>query len=98
GGAIPGIARVIGQGQRDKAIRLRNELVAATWLFAVTVGATILVWNRSFLGLWVGSQNYGGPWVNLLVVLIMAQTAVVRSDSYLLDAALPPRRRAIARA
>src|SRR5213078_1286279 len=38
GGAIPGIAGLIGQGQRDKAIRLRNELVAATWLFAVTVG------------------------------------------------------------
>jgi len=95
GGAIPGIAGVIGQGQRDKAIRLRNELVAATWLFAVTVGATILVWNRSFLGLWVGSQNYGGPWVNLLVVLIMAQTAFVRSDSYVIDAALQPRQRVI---
>jgi len=95
GGAIPGIAGLIGQGQRDKAIRLRNELVAATWLFAVTVGATILVWNRSFLGLWVGSQNYGGPWVNLLVVLIMVQTAFVRSDSYVIDAALQPRQRVI---
>ena len=95
GGAIPGIGGVIGEQQLEKAVRLRNELLALTWLFATTVGATILLWNRSFLTLWVGGVNYAGPWVNLLIVAIMAQTAFVRSDAYVIDAALQPRQRVI---
>src|SRR5207244_2423622 len=74
---------------------LRNELLAVTWLFATTVGVSILLWNRSFLGLWVGSQNYAGPWVNLLIVFIMAQTAFVRSDAYIIDSALQLRQRVL---
>ena len=93
GGAIPGIGGVIGERQLEKAVRLRNELLALTWLFATTVGATILLWNRSFLSLWVGPENYAGPWVNLLIVAIMAQTAFVRADAYVIDAALQPRQR-----
>jgi O-antigen/teichoic acid export membrane protein len=93
GGAIPGIGGVIGERQFEKAVQLRNELLALTWLFATTVGATILLWNRSFLTLWVGQVNYAGPWVNLLIVTIMAQTAFVRADAYVIDAALQPRLR-----
>ena len=65
----------------QKAFALRNELLAVTWLFATTIGAAILLWNRSFLTLWVGPGNYAGPWVNLLIVCTMAQTAFVRSDA-----------------
>ncbi len=95
GGAIPGIGGVIGLRQHEKALALRNELLAVTWLFAATVGVTILLWNRSFLGLWVGSQNYAGTWVNLLIVFIMAQTAFVRSDAYVIDSALQLRQRVL---
>ena len=95
GGAIPGIGGVIGLRQYGKAVGLRNELLSVTWLFAATVGVTILLWNRSFLGLWVGSQNYAGTWVNLLIVFIMAQTAFVRSDAYVIDSALQLRQRVL---
>lgn len=95
GGATPGIGGVIGERQYDKAIRLRNELLALTWLFVTTVGATILVWNRSFLQLWVGPENYAGTWINLLIVITMAQTAFVRSDVYVIDASLKPQQRVI---
>src|SRR3989449_296810 len=95
GGAIPGIGGLIGLRQFEKASGLRNELLAVTWLFATTVGVSILLWNRSFLGLWVGSQNYAGTWVNLLIVFIMAQTAFVRSDAYIIDSALQLRQRVL---
>jgi len=95
GGAIPGIGGVIGLRQYEKAVGLRNELLSVTWLFAATVGVTILLWNRSFLGLWVGSQNYAGTWVNLLIVFVMAQTAFVRSDAYVIDSALQLRQRVL---
>src|SRR5260221_12930245 len=95
GGAIPGIGGVIGLRQDEKAVGLRSELLSVTWLFAATVGVTILLWNRSFLGLWVGSQNYAGTWVNLLIVFVMAQTAFVRSDAYVIDSALQLRQRVL---
>src|SRR5207244_9030087 len=59
GGAIPGFGGVIGRRQYDKAAGLRYELLAVTWLFATAVGGTILLWNRSCLGLCVGSARYG---------------------------------------
>jgi len=95
GGVIPGIGGVIGQRQYDKAAGLRYELLAVTWLFATAVGGAILLWNRSFVALWVGSDNYAGPIVNLLLVLVMAQTTLIRSDAFVIDSALKPRSRVV---
>lgn len=93
GAAMPGMGAVIGAGEYARAGRLRREILALTWLFATALGATILAWNPSFLGLWVGRSLYSGGWVNLLIVLLTAQTAFIRSDSYIIDAALRPRAR-----
>ena len=93
GAAMPGLGGVIGRGEYEWAARLRAEIMNLTWLFVTAVGATILLWNRSFLALWVGPENYAGFWTNLLVVIATAQTALVRTDAYVLDATLQPRPR-----
>jgi O-antigen/teichoic acid export membrane protein len=93
--AMPGLGGVLGERQFARAAHLRRELVALTWVFSTVIGATILLWNRSFLTLWVGQPLYAGWWVNLLIVMVTIQTALLRSDSYLLDAALQPRARVI---
>jgi O-antigen/teichoic acid export membrane protein len=93
GAAMPGLGGVIGRGEYEWAARLRHEIMNLTWLFVTAVGATILLWNRSFLALWVGPENYAGVWPNLLIVLATAQTALVRTDAYVLDATLQPRLR-----
>ena len=95
GAAMPGLGGVLGQKQFARACQLRHELRILTWLFTTVVGATILVWNHSFLHLWVGSRNYAGPWVDLLIVCIALQTAFIRTDSYIIDAALRPRGRVV---
>src|SRR5207253_5609358 len=59
-------------------------------------GVTVLGWNRSFLARWVGQQNYGGPWLNLLILLTAVQTVFIRTDAYVIDAALRPRPRVLA--
>jgi len=93
GAAMPGLGGVIGRGEYEWAARLRHEIMNLTWLFVTAVGATILLWNRSFLALWVGPENYAGFWTNLLIVIATAQTALVRTDAYVLDATLQPRLR-----
>jgi O-antigen/teichoic acid export membrane protein len=95
GAAMPGLGGVLGQKQFARAVQLRHELRMLTWLFSTVVGATILAWNHSFLHLWVGAQNYAGPWVDLLIVCLVMQTAFIRTDSYIIDAALRPRARVV---
>jgi len=88
GAAMPGLGGLIGDGQYARAALVRRELMALTWLFATAVGVTILLWNRSFVTLWVGRTHYGGAWVDLLIVLIAFQTVFIRVDAYIIDAAL----------
>jgi O-antigen/teichoic acid export membrane protein len=91
--AMPGIAGIIGNQSYRRAALLRRELLAITSVFVASAGSTILLWNRSFVHLWVGPENYAGTWTNLLLVLIAVQTAFIRCDAYLIDAALQPGRR-----
>src|SRR5213079_776679 len=96
GAAMPGLGGLIGRGDQERARAVRRELLTLTWLFATTVGVTVLCWNRSFLGLWVGQQHYGGPGLDLLIVLATVQTVFIRTDAYVIDAALRPRPRVLA--
>ena len=88
GAAMPGLGGLIGGSQHERATLVRRELLFLTWLFVTTVGVTILLWNRSFVALWVGAGHHAGAAVQLLIVLIAAQTAFIRADSYVIDAAL----------
>ena len=93
GAAIPGLGGIIGQREHARAHRARRELLLLTWLFATIVGTVVLAWNQSFIALWVGRQNYAGPWVDLLIVTATVQTMFIRIDSYVIDATLQPRLR-----
>ncbi|HET7039026.1 MAG TPA: hypothetical protein VFH97_04010, partial [Gemmatimonadales bacterium] len=95
GAAIPGLGGVLGRREYGRAAAARRELLLLTWLFATVVGGTILLWNPSLLALWVGAENYAGGWVSLLIVLIATQTAFIRVDAYVIDAALQPRLRVL---
>jgi O-antigen/teichoic acid export membrane protein len=90
---MPGVAGVIGERDFRHAALLRREMLGITSVFITGVGATILLWNRSFIHLWVGGENYAGAVVNLLLVLIAVQSSFIRCDAYLIDAALQPGRR-----
>jgi O-antigen/teichoic acid export membrane protein len=87
---IPGLAGIIGERRHSRAALLRRELLAVTILFVSAAGTSVLLWNRSFVYLWVGAENYAGVWTNFLLVLIAAQTAFIRCDAYIIDAALQP--------
>jgi hypothetical protein len=93
--AMPGIGGLIGAGKAERAGQARRELQLLTWLFVTVVGATVLLWNHAFLGRWVGDGHFAGPWVNLLVVLSTVQTCFIRTDAYLIDAALRPKQRVL---
>lgn len=92
---MPGLGGVLGEGRTERAASVRREMLTLTWLFVTVTGGAILLWNHSFVSLWVGPANYAGPWIDLLIVLIAVQTAFIRTDAYIIDAALHPRRRVL---
>lgn len=87
-GIMPGLGSIIGTGDYQKAVRLRDEINSFIWLVATTLGASILIWNRVFIELWVGADHYSGSIPNLLVVLAAMQLALIRSDGNIIDLTL----------
>ena len=85
---MPGLGSVIGQKQFERANTLRSEMTAASWLLLAAIGSTILIWNRSFIHLWVGDQHYAGTLANLLMVLMIVQLIFIRNDAYVIDLTL----------
>jgi O-antigen/teichoic acid export membrane protein len=95
GAVTPGLGGVIGQKQFQRAAELRVEMLRVSWLILAAAGSTILLWNRSFIYLWVGPQHYSGFWANLLVVLMMVQLIFIRNDSYVIDLTLQLRKKVL---
>jgi hypothetical protein len=87
-GVMPGLGSIIGAGEYERAVRLRAEINALIWLVATTLGVSLLLWNRAFIGLWVGAEHFAGPIPNLLVVLAAMQLALIRSDGNIIDLTL----------
>ncbi len=95
-GIAPGLGGVIGRGDLARAVRVRNEIMTYTWLIITIVGATILLWNRSFVNLWVGAQFDAGPLPTLLIVLVVLQFVVIRNDANIIDLTLNLRHKVLA--
>jgi O-antigen/teichoic acid export membrane protein len=96
--AAPGLGALIGDGQYDRARAVRDELMVLTWMAVTVAGATTLMWNRSFVTLWVGPEHYAGTTADLLIVVLMSQTVFIRADAYVINATLEIRDRVLAAA
>ncbi len=94
-GVLPGLGGIIGTGDLKKAAQVRNEMMALTWLVVTATGAVILLWNRSFLGLWVGADHYAGAVPTLLCITVAAQFVLIRNDANIIDLTLDLRRKVI---
>lgn len=95
GAAIPGLGGLIGGKQYDESAVVRGEMMTATWLLTTAIGVTILLWNRSFVNLWVGMAHYAGPLANLLIVLAVTQLSFIRNDAFIIDLTLDLSRKVI---
>ena len=88
GGVAPGLGGMLGAGNLHKAARVRGEIMAGTWLLATGAGVTILLWNRSFVQLWVGHEYYVGVVPSLMIMLMMIQFVLIRNDANIIDLTL----------
>lgn len=87
-GIAPGLGGIIGSGDLRRAASIRGEIMSLTWLIANATGTTVLLWNRAFLGLWVGEEYYSGPTATLLIVVMATQLVLIRNDANVIDLTL----------
>lgn len=95
GGIAPGLGGIIGSGRAEKAIRVRKEMMAATWLMTTTVATTVVLWDREFVRLWVGESHYAGLTETLMIVLMLTQLVLIRGDAQVIDLTLNVRRKVL---
>ena len=87
-GTAPGLGAIIGSGERARGARLRSEVMAFTWLLCTVLGTSLLLWNRSFVDLWVGPRFYAGAFPMLLIVVMVVQFIFVGNDARIIDLTL----------
>ena len=94
-GVMPGLGGLVGSREFAKAKSVRMEMMSATWLVTTIGGSLLLVWERSFLGLWVGERYYPGTTAMVLIVVMVLQFALIRNDSNIIDLTLNVRRKVL---
>jgi O-antigen/teichoic acid export membrane protein len=92
-GITPGLGGILGSGDLKKAAQVRSEIMTITWFIVTVFGSTMLLWNRSFVELWVGGEYYAGSISNLLIILMVSQFVFIRNDANIIDLTLDLRKK-----
>ncbi|MFL2000088.1 lipopolysaccharide biosynthesis protein [Microbacterium sp. A1-JK] len=94
-GFMPQLGAFIGAGDGERASALAKQV--RTWVLVVSAVmlAGVLALNGTFVSIWVGEAQYQGDAVNLVLVVLGLQLALIRLDTQVLDAALRMRARVL---
>jgi O-antigen/teichoic acid export membrane protein len=87
-GILPGLGGIIGSGDLERAAKIRGEIMTFTWLVVTVLGTGILLWNRTFIGMWVGENHFVGAIPDMLIVLVVLQFVLIRNDANVIDLTL----------
>lgn len=82
---VPGLGRVLAEGDVPRARATRGEILRMMWLAATVVGGTILLWNDAFVNLWIGESFAGGWLTTLLLIVMMFQFVWFRVDADIIN-------------
>jgi O-antigen/teichoic acid export membrane protein len=94
-GIIPGLGGIVGSSDFQRATRVRGEIMIFTWLLVSILGTTILMWNNTFVHLWVGTGYYAGMLPTLLIILMVMQLVLIRNDAVIIDLTLDLRHKVL---
>jgi hypothetical protein len=70
-------------------------LTATGMVVTIVAGASVVLWVESFLRLWVGERYYPGAPAMLMIMLMVLQFALIRTDANIIDLTLNLRRKVL---
>ncbi|WP_158859259.1 MATE family efflux transporter [Lunatibacter salilacus] len=94
-GVIPGIGGLFGKKEFDKIKKARNLISSLNWFFVFSIGTSILLFNKSFIELWMGMDLFAGTTENLLILLIGLQFVFFQMDSLIINVSLNLKKKVI---
>ena len=94
-GVLPGLGKMYGSGDLERTARVRSEILALAWLVTSASGVTLLLWNRSFVALWVGAEHFVGTLETLAIVAMSMQFVHIQIDGNVLNLTLRMRTRVL---
>ena len=87
-GVLPGMGVFIGGKEFDRVRSLRGELFSLIWMVGLAIASVAVIWNRSFVTLWVGGDRYAGNLLTLLITIKVFQFILLITDAAILDLTL----------
>jgi O-antigen/teichoic acid export membrane protein len=92
---MPGLGGLVGTGDLERAAKIRTETISLVWLMTTVSGTTVLLWEETFLRVWVGARYYPGTVATLMIIVMVMQFALIRTDANIIDLTLNLRRKVI---
>ena len=90
--AQPGLGEIVGTGDASKSFATYRRVFLLTNGLALVVGLSLWSGNAAFVTSWVGANNYGGRWLDSVLLLALLTTTWTVSSRMILNAALRVRR------
>lgn len=87
-GIMPGVGKLIGLKEFEKVNHVRKNINRLSLLLTTAFGTTVILFNQSFLGFWVGKEHFAGNTVNTLIMVMTIQDTFVRNDACIISATL----------
>jgi O-antigen/teichoic acid export membrane protein len=87
-GITPGIGKLFGNQDFEKVKKVRKLINNLAWLFAVSTGVAVLLFNKSFIQLWIGPNQYAGLYENFFILLISIQSIFFQIDGFIINVTL----------
>lgn len=85
---VPTIGKFIGNNDFVNVINITKKLKNSLKIISIIFGVSIVLFNHLFIKIWVGEFYYLGDFNNFLMVIIMVQLLLFRSDSQIQDQTL----------
>jgi O-antigen/teichoic acid export membrane protein len=87
-GTIPGVGKLFGLKEYSKIRKVWGNINDFIFLLTTASGVTIILFNSSFLNLWVGERHFAGHITNGLIILMIMQDTFIKHDGYIIGATL----------
>jgi O-antigen/teichoic acid export membrane protein len=87
-GTIPGIGKLLGLKEYSKIGKVWGNMNDFIFLLTTASGVTIILFNNSFLKVWVGDGHFAGNMANALIMIMTIQDTFIKHDGYIIGATL----------
>ena len=86
--AMPGLGAVFGAKDYVKSAKIANSIRDINIFISVFFGCIMLICNKSFVTLWMGSEFYLGDDINALITIVLVQLILIRNEAQMQDVGL----------